>query len=60
MDCKTTLQIEMTEVPIIEYEQKIAFRNIMNLSLIQEFYYGENIFIIKRTGFIGKFSIDLL
>ncbi|KAF7378719.1 hypothetical protein HZH66_015506 [Vespula vulgaris] len=48
----------MTEVPIIEYEQEIAFENIKNLSTIQEFYYGENIFIIKRTRFIGKFLIE--
>ncbi|KAL2734657.1 fatty acyl-CoA reductase wat-like isoform X2 [Vespula maculifrons] len=38
----------MTEVPIIEYEQEIAFENIKNLSTIQEFYYG----------FIGKFLIE--
>ncbi|KAF7378720.1 hypothetical protein HZH66_015507 [Vespula vulgaris] len=48
----------MKEVPMKEYEQEIAFKNINNLSPIREFYYDENIFMIERTGFIGKFLIE--
>ncbi|KAL2734667.1 fatty acyl-CoA reductase wat-like isoform X2 [Vespula maculifrons] len=40
----------MTEVPIKECKQEIAFENINNLILIQKFYYGER--------FIGKFLIE--
>ncbi|KAF7379255.1 hypothetical protein HZH68_017100 [Vespula germanica] len=41
----------------IEERQKL-FENFNNLIPIQEFYYGESIFIIERTGFIAKLLIE--
>ncbi|KAF7409536.1 hypothetical protein HZH68_003917 [Vespula germanica] len=44
--------------PLKEGEQEVASDNIDNLVLIQKFYYGQNIFIIQRTVFIGKLVIE--
>ncbi|KAF7379257.1 hypothetical protein HZH68_017102 [Vespula germanica] len=40
-------EAEMTEVPIKECKEEIAFENINNPTPIQKFYYGESIFMIK-------------
>jgi len=57
-ECKSKSSMELSKMECLSTEDLLAVNE--KLSPIQEFYYGQSIFITGSTGFIGKLMIEKL